>query len=347
MILNSFSILDGFVSILRFIVALSLALLAIRAWRAWGRASVLERATVLEGPYYLLFLLASLLFALNLVSWPLLYLVLQSYVSQWPEVMCIYGVTQVGHGSLGSARFLPHLLVLLQVTKPAVVLASGAWIVLHLVNRDTRTAPLMRAVLVVVIVQGALAAVDALAESAYLSIPKKEEFHSGGCCTFAASGGGDVSRFLPATALAESARTWLWACYYGSHAGMMFALFRWTVWRPRAPGRGELAALFIATIVVACISCAFLIEIVAPILLQLPEHHCVYDLVSRVPEANLAIGSAILGAFSIAWACLVGWCAQCPETAAPGFRSIDVLLRLALHGYLSSAVLLSVGLAVA
>jgi hypothetical protein len=88
-------------------------------------------------------------------------------------------------------------------------------------------------------------------------------------------------------------------------------------------------------------------EIVAPTLLQLPEHHCVYDLVSRVPETNLAIGLSVLASFSIAWANLVGWCARCAETSAFGCRSIQVLLRIALHAYLASTVLLSVGMAVA
>ena len=55
---------------------------------------------------------------LGLASWPLLYLLLQSYVPEWPDVMCIYGVTRVGAGSVGASRFLPGLVTALQVLKP-------------------------------------------------------------------------------------------------------------------------------------------------------------------------------------------------------------------------------------
>src|SRR5258708_19280691 len=142
MILNSYAILDAFVSLLRGFAGLILVVLGLIAW--WkGRGLVTpESRKALEDRGTLLFLLAFLLVGLNLISWPLLYLLLQSYVPEWPGVMCIYGVTQIGVGSLSSSRFLPELLKILELTKPFVIFAGGAWFVLYLLNRRTATAPL-------------------------------------------------------------------------------------------------------------------------------------------------------------------------------------------------------------
>src|SRR5262249_49616077 len=147
---------------------------------------------------------------LNLLSWPLFYLLLQSYVPEWEGVMCIYGVTRIGAGSVGPARFLPPLVTALQAVKPALVFLSGAWFVLYLINRGTRTAPLTGRVHLLVLAAGLLGVADAAAEGAYLVIPKKEVFLSTGCCTAAPE---ESSRFLPAAWFQES-DSGLWTAYY-------------------------------------------------------------------------------------------------------------------------------------
>src|SRR6266567_550145 len=198
MILNAYAVLDAFVALLRLPLGLLVVGLGAGAWRRYRRLPrVLANAATpgereaLEDRNYLLSLLALLLVGLNLASWPLLYLLLQSYVPEWPGLMCIYGVTRVGAGSEGASRFLPGLLAALQGLKPLVVFGSGAWLVLYLLNRRTRTAPLLGRVFLALVACGALTAADAAAELAYLGIPKKEESLSTGCCTgaFAESSG--------------------------------------------------------------------------------------------------------------------------------------------------------------
>jgi hypothetical protein len=199
MILNAYAVLDGGLSLLR--LALSLLVLALwfSAARAWARrAADPEGRKEVEDRSCLLFMLGGLLVALNVLSWPQLYLLLQSYVPEWPGVMCIYGVTRIGAGSIGPARFLPPLLAALQAMKPALVFLSGAWFVLYLVNRGTRTAPLTGRVLFALLAATALAAADAGSEIAYLAIPKKEESPPGGCCTEVFDSASGTSKFLPA-----------------------------------------------------------------------------------------------------------------------------------------------------
>src|SRR5262245_21841028 len=112
MILNAYAVLCAFVAALELLCSLLVASLL------WGkltaRPSNARAGDLSDGPVernedrsFLLYLSAGLLLLLGLASWPLLYLLLQSYVPEWPDVMCIYGVTRVGAGSVGASRFLP------------------------------------------------------------------------------------------------------------------------------------------------------------------------------------------------------------------------------------------------
>src|SRR5205807_1037141 len=93
--------------------------------------------------------------------------------------------TRIGAGSDGISRFLPGLLALVQLAKPALVFLSGAWFVLYLIDRRAATAPLARRMLPLLLALGLLAVLDAGAEAAYLAIPKAEESAPAGCCMLA------------------------------------------------------------------------------------------------------------------------------------------------------------------
>jgi hypothetical protein len=333
MIVNAYAVLDAFITVLRLIVAVLVVALALRSRR--GAAATFTAATGpgLEQRHYLLVLLASLLAFLNLASWPILYLLLDSYVSQWPGVMCIYGVTQVGTGSEGASRFLPTLLRTLEVLKPALVFGSGAGVMLYLANRGTVTAPLWGRILVVLVGLGTLAIVDAAAESAYLAIPKREEFLAAGCC---ANSGSDTARFAPSALLSDGARDALRVAYYAVNGGMILALLfviRRVSVRTALP---SLAALLFGAVLTAVVSGAFLIDVAAPTWLHLPQHHCAYDLIPRVPESVLGMASFALGTFAVGWACVTAWLGNSPETRHIIAELVRKTLLVGLFGYLGS-----------
>jgi hypothetical protein len=346
MILNSYAVLMAFVAFLRFLLGLLVVGCGVHAWRARGRTVTPEGQTALEDRSYLVFLLTLLLLGLNLVSWPLLYLLLQSYVPEWPGVMCIYGVTQIGSNSLGPARFLPGLLRFLQLVKPALVFVSGAWFVLYLLNRRTRTGPLLHRLFVALIPLGVLAAADAAAELAYLGIPKKEELPPGGCCLLAPEGGG-AARFLPPDLLGEAGRPWLYAAYYAANLGLILSLVLATRRSRSAPGSFGLGLLLAGDLAVLATSALFLVEVAAPTLLHLPRHHCAYDLILDVPETVAAVTLFLAGCFFLGWACLAHWFGRCRETEPFLGRTVRNLLWLSLRGYLASLLMLSLELALA
>jgi hypothetical protein len=347
MILNAYAVLDAALSLLRLLVGLLVVGLAITSLRGVRISAPSEGRMSLEDRGSLLFLLAFLLLGSSLASWPLLYLLLQSYVPEWPGAMCIYGVTQVGYGSLGASRFLPGLLKALQVMKPALVFCGGAWLVLHLANHRTSTAPLTRRTLLVLVVLGLLAAADAAVELSYLAIPKKEEFLPAGCCTAAFDERSHASRFLPEALTTESARRWLSGAYYGANLAMVLGLLS-RVRRLRCPGtKPRLAALLAGALITLLVSAVFLVEVAAPLLLRLPYHHCPYDLIPRVPEAVLGVALFLGGTFSVGWACVAGWFADCPETRPFLGEDLRKILTMGLWLYLGSLVMMSVELALA
>jgi hypothetical protein len=347
MILNAYAVLDGFLSLLRLLTGALVVGLAIAAWRGARASATPEDLQLREDRSYLVFLLALLLLGLNVVSWPLFYLLLQSYVPQWPGVMCIYGVTQIGAGSRGLSRFLPPLVKALQVMKPALVFVSGSWFVLYLMNRRTPTAPLLGRVLAVVAGLGVLAVGDALAETTYLVLPKKEDFLSGGCCTLAFDGADRGSRFVPHALLGEQYRTSLWAGYYLLHLALIAGLAL-TLWAaPTGRTRRRLAFLLAGAILSLPVAALFLVEIAAPVLLHLPDHHCPYDLLPALPESAVGIGLFFLGVFAVGWACVAAWLADRPQTRPLLPRTLRTLLSLALFGYLGSVILMTLELVLA
>jgi hypothetical protein len=345
MILNAYAVLDAFMSGLRLLLGFMVVWLAVSALRGWSRSLAVERKTDLEDRSYGLFLLAAVLLVLNIASWPLFYLLLQSYVPEWRGVMCIYGVTRIGTGSLGPSRFLPGLVTALQVLKPAMVFATGGWLVLYLLNRGTRTAPLMWRVLLAVMVLGLLAIVDAAAESAYLVIPKKEVFASAGCCSVAFDVSSRSSGLVSEALLGADYGPRLHRLYYGVNLGMCLALAA-TLFLPRwRQSRAWLAVLGFGAVASLAVNLLFLIELAAPAILHLPDHHCPYDLFPDWPASVIAAGLFIVGCFGVGWACIAGWFGRCAETAPFLGSQIARMLRLALAGYTISLVMFSVELA--
>ena len=79
-----------------------------------------------------------------------------------------------------------------------------------------------------------------------------------------------------------------------------------------------------------------MLDVAAPTLLQLPYHHCPYDLIPQVPEAVVAVSLFLGGCFFLGWAGVAQWLGRCPETAAflPG--TVRRLLRLSLGCYVAS-----------
>ncbi len=340
MILNAYAVLSGFVVVLRGIAALLVIGLACQILRGRQRAgSSPTPRTESENRFYLLSLLSSWLLGLSLISWPLLYLLLQSYVPHWPGVMCIYGVTQIGAGSLGASRFLPGLIAALQCLKPATVFVSGVWWVLYRIQRGTQTGPLLRRILLAQLAFGVLALTDAVIEGTYLAIPKMEEFLFTGCCTSGFDGPSGSSTAWLAALSDGLGPTWLSVAYYIVNLGLVLGLWwfrRCCRRREDAPG---MSLMLLGAVLAVPLTVAYLVDIAAPAVLRLPYHHCLYDLIPKAPDMVLGMVLFVLGSCCVGWASVVRWLAESPESMSLARTEEDTLLSVGLSCYVGALVM--------
>jgi hypothetical protein len=340
-ILNASSVLAAFAAILR--VSVGLILVAV------GARAILRRRRCPEGDdegrFYLLFTLAATLLGLAVVSWPLLYVVLQSYVPRWPGVMCILGVTRIGTGSQGPASHLPGLLAALEATKPALVFLGGAWLVLHLAHRRAATGALAGRVLAAILACGLLAVADGAAEIAYLVIPKKETFLAAGCCLSVtdrstASMGAGLDVVPPAAGHAGAS-----AAFFLLGGALVAALSAGIRRLGTARGPGPWLPLALAGAAASLpVGFLFLSAVAVPAFLRVAYHDCPYCLLSSAPESILGIACYLLGVFAVGWASIARFLGTPPGAGAAASPCLP-LLRLARFGYLGALLMAGVRLA--
>ena len=292
MILNAYALLTLFAALVELALGVAILVLAARALlrRRADPHRVDERLPLLGH-------LASVLLVASALSWPLLYLLLDSYVPAWRGVVCIQGVTRIGEGSVGAAGWLPTLVSILEATKPALLLAVGAWAVVRGATRAAAAAPRLGRELSALLVCGSLALVDAAASFAYVLIPKKERFLESACCAVPLRSGVRLSEgdFTTLTASTYDARALTFAWAAATLAELL--AITWALRRPRwtwaALGAAGLSVL---------VGLPFVREVAAPAFLDLPRHRCTYCVLSSSVAGVAFLAFAAAGVLCVAWA---------------------------------------------
>jgi hypothetical protein len=329
-------ILNAHAVLALFVAAVELALGVLVAWTAvrGARRRARDPSTALaadEAGIPLGMLLAFGLAGAALASWPLLYLLLDSYVPQWAGVMCVEGVTRIGTGSEGATGLLPALASALEVGKPALVFLSGAWIVLHLANRRTPSSPYAGRVLVALAATGVFAVADAAATVAWVAIPKRPQHLARGCCT--TPEGPDLSApASPAVPVGETA-------FLAGTALLAAGTWAAAAGRPAAARRrGFSGALLVGSALAVPFGAAFLCGGAVAAFLGPEAHPCAYCLLGASPVAVLGTVLFVAGAFGTAWASLARLLA--PLGAEAG--SVRRLRYGALFGWTGALLLMLV-----
>jgi hypothetical protein len=334
MVGSGYVAVGAFLGTLQLAVAVWAIVVGLRSWLAWrhGRPDLAQER--LEERTYLAALLGYLLLGLSLISWLVFYLMLDSFVPQWPGAMCIYGIMQIGLGSNGIYGWLPTLVSLVQILKPSLVFAVGAALVVYRFYRSQGTRTLLPRVAGLFAVVAVMASLDATTALAYLAIPKRENVSSSGCCS-ASAGGSD--RVMPPGLHAQEQLEW---CYYGCHLVMAALLLHRLKRTDRARLSLELPLAAMAVLTLA-VSMQFLVEVASPRLLHLPYHRCLYDLVPGVPESAAALALLLWGTFCVGWSSLVGWLGRAPESETAAAEEARRWRAYALVGYAGSVAMLS------
>jgi len=288
MILNALSIILIFIGVLSALLAIWGGISSLILYRKWKRPSRPEEKTSLEDRSYLVLLIMVIVLLIRLINWPLFYVTLQSFISDIEGAMCIFGVTQV---KVGLTRFLEFL-------KPTNFFLIGGWLILHFLDRATKTSPLMRKKLLLLSIIGLFVLIDSLGDIFLILGIAPESLVS--CCTTVTDILNRPTRTTPESILGPEYAQSLQVLFFITHLALMgfigvslkFRIFR----------RPILGLLFLFSLLNAILFLLSQIEVFAPRMMHLPFHHCLYCLWQYVPDSIIMYLLFILGTFSVGWA---------------------------------------------
>lgn len=296
MILNSFTIVTIFISSITGILSLVLFLSSLSLYRRSVSVSNVEERVLIEEKSHLLLLIALTVFIVKLFLWPFLYITLQSYIPFVQGSMCIFGVTQVQ----------PGFSAIIQIIKPFVFFSLGTWLIINKMDEKTERALLKRKGFLLLAGASLISLLDSLVEILYLSGFDIET--SVACCTTVF----DIpkKRFTAALSsvfVGKEYQGLIMPLYYLSNLcflSLMISILVYYRHKGRFPlvlviGAGPMALINGAVTLVATF------EVIAPRVMGMPDHHCLYCLWQYVPVSILFSIFFIIGTFSPLWALII------------------------------------------
>jgi len=293
MILNALSITMIFIGALSALLAIWGGISSLILYRKWKRPAAPEEKTSLEDRSYLILLIMVIVLLVRLINWPLFYVTLQSFISDIEGAMCIFGVTQV---KVGLTRFS-------EILKPITFFLIGGWLVLHVLDRATKTSPLMRRKLFLLSIISLLVLIDSLGDIFLILGIAPGTLVS--CCTTVTDISNRPTRTTPESLLGPEYAQSLKILYFATHLFLIgvvgFVLKFKKLGNTISWRRGIFAFLFLFAIVNGIIFVLSQIEVFAPSMMHLPFHHCLYCLWQYVPDSIAMYLLFILGTFSVGW----------------------------------------------
>jgi hypothetical protein len=287
MILNALSITMIFIGALSVLLAMWGGISSLVLYRKWGRPSAPEEKASLEDRSYLVLLIMVIVLLIRLINWPLFYVTLQSFISDIEGAMCIFGVTQV---KVGLTRFLEFL-------KPIIFFLIGGWLILHILDRATKTSPLIRRELLLLSVICLLVLIDSMGDILLMIGIAPESLVS--CCTTITDILNRPTRTTPQAFFGPEYAYPLQILFFITHLALIG--FVGVSLKSRVFHRPILGLLFLFAILNGFIFILSQIEVFAPKLMHLPFHHCLYCLWQYVPDSIVMYSLFILGTFSVGW----------------------------------------------
>jgi hypothetical protein len=281
-----------------------------------------------EDRMYLAFWMGTILLAVRFLAWPLFYLVLHSFISEIEGAMCIFG----------TRNMLPILTRFIELLKPLLFFAGLVWLVLFRLERfATLSGKGARAgnfILAMLFLCSLLALVDSVA-SAVLWMRSSSEL-AVSCCTTVTDIPSRFTVWMPVSLFGPTYETPLWYLFFilnSLSAGLLVLAYR-AADRMRSP-----LALFSLVGLVSMANCILTviayIEVIAPRLMRLPFHHCLYCMVQNVIDAPVFVALFIVGTCSAVavfpvWLLARSWAGK--EALVSAVRSLLMTGFLCLTG---------------
>jgi hypothetical protein len=276
-----------FMGVLSILLVLWGGISSLILYKKWGKPFLQEEKTLLEDRSYLVLLIIVILLMIRLINWPFFYATLQSFIPDIEGAMCMFGVTQVK----------PSLTRFLEFLKPITFFLIGGWLILHFLDRATKTSPLMRRKLLLLFIIGLFVLSDSIGDILLMIRIGPESLVS--CCTTVTDISNRPTRTTPESIFGPEYARSLQSLFFITHLALMgfigvslkFKIFR----------RPILGLLFLLSLLDAIFFLLSQIEVFAPAMMHLPFHHCLYCLWQYVPDSILLFALFSLGTFSVGW----------------------------------------------
>ncbi len=338
MILNALSIILIFIGVLSALLAIWGGISSLILYRKWGKSFTPEEKTSLEDRSYLVFLIMVIVLLIRLINWPLFYVTLQSFVSDIEGAMCIFGVTQVK----------PDFTLFLEFLKPITFFLIGGWLILHQLDRSTKTSPLMRRKLLLLSIIGLFVLVDSFGDLFLMIGITPESLVS--CCTTITDILNRPTRTTPEAFFGPEYAHPLQVLFLITHLALIgvigITLKSKTLEIKFLRRRLILGLLFLFAILNAFIFLLSQIEVFAPRMMHLPFHHCLYCLWQYVPDSIVMYLFFILGTFSVGWGFTTALFGRQGETADLLAGYLRKIYSFAFFFLLASLIMLVIHLLV-
>jgi hypothetical protein len=338
MIVNIYTLIMLFVAFLSLLLGGYLLYATLNTLLRFEPVIPIETKSRFEQKGYLIFLVACVVLSVRMLAWPWFYFMLQSFVPEVPGAMCMFGVTQV----------LPSTVTFLQIIKPISFFIMGGWLLCYYVDKSTPTAPLARKNLLFLLIVCSVLLADGIADIYYV-IRMKPLMTVSCCATFF-----DVplrpSAMIPQAIFGRNFQKILFILYYLSNIILIVLLFtsisrKWMSLTPRYRmiilySQGILGIINIPVVLYTCI------ENIAPRLMQLPYHHCIYCFMGNgmVPDAPVMLGLFVIGTFAIGWTGILRLLCRNRETQPVAERIIVKTNTLSVFCLLSSIFMVTIHL---
>jgi hypothetical protein len=294
MVLNALSITTIFVGVVSAVVMTWGGITSFLLYWKWGKAKTTEERMKLENYSYLVLLIAMVILVVRLLNWPLFYGTLQSFIPDIEGAMCIFGVTQVR----------PIFTKFQEILKPLVLFLIGSWILVYMLDRATKTSPLMGRKLLFLSILSLIVIVDSIGDVALMITIRPGSVVS--CCTTVTDILSRPTRTTPQAILGPEYKQTLEISYFVANL-ILIGLIGYIQWGKKLETTSPWKRISLGLISLFAIINGFIfilsqIEAIAPKIMHLPYHHCLYCLWQYVPDSIAIYLLFILGTFAVGWA---------------------------------------------
>lgn len=264
-----------------------------------------EQLAKTEDRLYLLFWLGAVFLLLRFLAWPFFYLTLHSIIPEVAGAMCIFG----------TRNLLPELTRGLELTKPLLFYTGLVWLLLFRLERfgsRTETGIIARKSSLLLLCFCSIVGLVDSSGSIALWLQSSAEL-AVSCCTTITDIPSRFTVWVPESLFGPGYERLLWIMYFLSNAVLVFAaLLTKKTLAANSTIVWSLSALTFLVLVNCLVGIFALIEVIAPRLMGLPFHHCLYCLVQNVADAPIfvslfAIGNNMIGAVLPLWLLARGW----------------------------------------